>query len=156
MRRLALLAAAGSAALLLGALAFQYLGGLAPCKMCLWQRWPHLAAVLIGGAAVWFPLRALPLAGAAAAATTAAIGAYHAGVEQGWWEGPNTCTSGDIGGQSADELLNSILAAPLVRCDEIAWSLAGISMAGWNAILSALLVLVWLAAFRQASSSASQ
>ncbi len=148
-RRLILIAAAGSAAMLLGAWGFQYLGGLAPCKMCIWQRYPHGIAVVLGVAAFVFPgIRPLPLFGALAAAATAGIGVFHAGVEQGWWEGPSTCTSGDIGGLTPEELLNQIMSAPLVRCDEIPWEMFGISMAEWNALISAGLVLIWLAAWR--------
>ncbi len=143
------LAAGGSAALLLGAWAFQYVGGLAPCKMCIWQRYPHSVAIVIGALALALPtVRLLPLAGALAALTTAAIGLFHAGVEQGWWEGPTSCTSGDIGGLSAQELMDQIMSAPLVRCDEIPWQMLGLSMAGWNAVISAVLVLFWLAAWR--------
>lgn len=143
--RLASLAAAGSLALLAGAFLFQFMG-YAPCKMCLWQRWPHAAAIGIG--LLFFALRhrILLWLGAAAALTTSGIGLFHAGVEQGWWEGPNSCTSGSTEGLSVDELLESILAAPLVRCDEIAWQLLGISMAGWNALLSLGLALAWLSA----------
>ncbi len=144
-----ILAAGGSATLLLGAWGFQYLGGLAPCKMCIWQRYPHVAAVVIGALALVLPkLNPLPLIGALAAMITAGIGFFHAGVEQGWWEGPSTCTSGDIGGLSAEELMNQIMAAPLVRCDEIPWEMFGLSMAGWNAAISAVLVMLWLAAWR--------
>ncbi len=146
---LVLIAASGSAALLFGAWGFQYIGGLAPCKMCIWQRYPHSAAIVLGVLAFAFPgIRPLPLMGALAAATTAGIGFYHAGVEQGWWEGPSTCTSGDIGGLSAEELLDQIMSAPLVRCDDIPWEMFGISMAGWNALISASLVLIWIAAWR--------
>lgn len=146
---LILIAAGGSAALLLGAWGFQYLGGMAPCKMCIWQRYPHGAAVVIGVLAFAFPgVRLLPLLGAAAAMTTAGIGMFHAGVEQKWWEGPTSCSSGDIGGLSTQELMDQIMSAPLVRCDDIPWEMFGLSMAGWNALLSAGLVLIWLAAFR--------
>lgn len=148
-RKLVLLAAAGSAALLLAAWGFQYIGGMAPCKMCIWQRYPHGAAVLIGIVAFALPgMRILPLLGAAAAAVTSGIGVYHAGVEQGLWEGPSSCTSGSIAGLTAEELMEQIMAAPLVRCDDIPWELFGLSMAGWNALLSALLVLIWIAAWR--------
>ncbi|WP_299660534.1 disulfide bond formation protein B [uncultured Ruegeria sp.] len=148
-KTLILIATAGSAALLLGAWGFQYIGGLPPCKMCIWQRYPHGAAVVLGVLAFAFPgIRPLPLLGALAAATTAGVGFFHAGVEQGWWEGPSTCTSGDIGGLSAEELLNQIMSAPLVRCDEIPWEMFGVSMAGWNGLISAGLVLVWIAAWR--------
>lgn len=146
---LVLIAAGGSLALLLGAWGFQHLGGLPPCKMCIWQRYPHGAAILIGVLALALPRQVLlPLLGALAASTTAAIGVFHAGVEQGWWEGPTSCTSGDIGGLSTQELMDQILSAPLVRCDDIPWELFGLSMAGWNAVLSGVLVLVWLAAWR--------
>ncbi|WP_170432497.1 disulfide bond formation protein B [Ruegeria arenilitoris] len=148
-RTLILLAAGGSAALLLAAWGFQYLGGMAPCKLCIWQRYPHGAAVLFGVLAFAFPgVRLLPLLGAAAAAATSGIGVYHAGVERGLWEGPSSCTSGSISGLSAEELMEQIMAAPLVRCDDIPWEMFGLSMAGWNALLSAGLVLVWLAAWR--------
>ncbi|WP_377187639.1 disulfide bond formation protein B [Ruegeria meonggei] len=146
---LVLIAAGGSLALLLGAWGFQHLGGLPPCKMCIWQRYPHGAAILIGVLALALPRQVLlPLLGALAALTTAAIGVFHAGVEQGWWVGPTSCTSGDIGGLSTQELMDQILSAPLVRCDDIPWELFGLSMAGWNAVLSGVLVLVWLAAWR--------
>ncbi|MCE8511603.1 disulfide bond formation protein B [Ruegeria pomeroyi] len=144
--RLVLLAAGGSAALLLAAWGFQYLGGMAPCKLCIWQRYPHGAAVLIGAVTLATGWGILPWAGALAALTTAGIGLYHAGVEQGWWEGPTTCTSGPIGGLSAEQLMAQIMEAPLVRCDEIPWDLFGISMAGWNGLVSLGLALVWLLA----------
>ena len=147
-RNLMLLAASGSLALLVGAFVFQFLG-YAPCKLCLWQRWPHAAAIAIGVIAYFQGNRLLACAGALAAATTAAIGLYHSGVEQGWWQGPDTCTSGGGLDKSADELLNQILAAPLIRCDEIAWTFAGLSMATWNAILSAALAAIWIAAARR-------
>ncbi|KMW57422.1 Periplasmic thiol:disulfide oxidoreductase DsbB [Candidatus Rhodobacter oscarellae] len=152
MRRnhLIALATLGSAALLLGAWGFQYLG-YAPCKMCLWQRWPHGAAVLFGVAAMAAPVAILTLAGALAAATTGAIGVYHTGVERGWWEGPSSCSSGDITGMSTDDLFNQIMAAPLVRCDEVAWQLLGLSMASWNALISFALVAIWLAAYRKSA-----
>jgi len=143
-----LIAAGGSLALLLGAFGFQYLGDMAPCKLCLWQRWPHAAAVVIGLLALWIPGRILPLLGAAAALTTAGIGAYHTGVERGWWEGPNSCTSGPIGGLSADDLMAQIMAAPLVRCDEVPWEMFTLSMASWNAIASLGFALIWLMAVR--------
>lgn len=149
-----LLAAGGSFAILLGAFAFQYLGGLAPCQLCLWQRWPHAAAILIGLLALVITRgtlgRILPLLGSLAALTTAAIGAFHVGVEQKWWEGLASCTAGSISGLSADDLLNTdITVGAVVRCDEIAWQMFGISMAGWNVILSALLAMLWVAAYRR-------
>lgn len=151
-RFLIALAAAGSAAMLAAALGFQYLGELPPCKMCYWQRYPHAAAALLGALALFLPGTTLILImaylAAFAALVTSAIGAYHAGVEQGWFEGPTTCTSGSIEGLSADELLNQILAAPVVRCDEIPWDLFGLSMAGWNSAVSFGLFLIWVASIR--------
>ncbi|OIQ29453.1 MAG: disulfide bond formation protein B [Alphaproteobacteria bacterium MedPE-SWcel] len=147
-RFLVLLAACGSAALLLGAFGFQYIGELAPCKMCIWQRYPHGAAVGFGALALLIPGSILPYLGALAALTTSGIGAFHAGVERGWWEGPTTCTSGPIDGLSSEELMNQIMSAPLVRCDDIPWEMLGLSMAGWNAALSLGLAALWLAAAR--------
>jgi disulfide bond formation protein DsbB len=146
-RTLTLIAALGSAAMLAGAFAFQYIGGMAPCQLCLWQRWPHAAAVLIGAVVLVTGWRGLAWLGALAALTTAGIGIFHVGVEQFWWEGLASCTAGSIDGISAADLLNPAVdvAAP-VRCDAIAWQMFGISMAGWNAIVSLGLAGVWVAA----------
>ncbi|PJE26861.1 Disulfide bond formation protein DsbB [Pseudooceanicola antarcticus] len=141
------LAGAGSAALLLGALGSQFIGGLAPCHLCLLQRWPHLAAIVIAGAAVATGQRLLALLGALAAAVTAGIGIYHTGVERDIFEGPTSCTSSSTGSVSADQLFDQIMAAPLIRCDEVAFEFLGLSMASWNAVLSLGLVAVWLWAY---------
>jgi disulfide bond formation protein DsbB len=118
--------------LLGGALGSKYVGRLHPCEMCYWQRWPHGAAILLAAAAFVIPAksRTLTTLAALAIAISGAIGVYHAGVEIGWWEGVTTCTAG--GALSLDQLMK----VPLVRCDQIQWSLFGISMAGWNAIIS--------------------
>ena len=131
-RLLALLLPAG---LLGGALYSQYVAGLYPCEMCYWQRWPHAAAILLALGALFSPLnvprtRMLVLLAALAIAISGAIGVYHAGVEIGWWEGITHCTA--TGATS----LQDILSVPLVRCDQVQWEFLGISMAGWNAILS--------------------
>lgn len=149
-RTLVMLAGAGSAALLAGAFAFQYIGGMAPCTLCLWQRWPHAAAVVIMALAVLVPNRWLIGLGALAALTTAGIAGFHVGVEQGWWAGLSSCSGGSISGISVNDLLNpnANVAAP-VRCDQIPWSMLGISMAGWNMIASLGLAGLWtLAATR--------
>ncbi|MDJ0628268.1 MAG: disulfide bond formation protein B [Rhodobacter sp.] len=146
-----LLAAGGSLALLLGAFGFQMLG-YAPCQMCLWQRWPHGAAVVIGLIALALPGRALPLLGALAALTTAGIGVFHTGVERDWWEGITACAvSGDITGLSTADLLDTSrdVGPPLVKCDEVAWEFLSLSMATWNALVSFGLAGVWLFAARQ-------
>ena len=145
---LIVLAAGGSVALLLGAFAFQHLGGMAPCKLCLWQRWPHAAAIVIAVFALAVPGRAFPLLGMVAALCTAGIGLYHTGVERGWWEGPSSCTSSGTGGLSADELFEQIMAAPLVRCDEVPWEMLGLSMASWNAVAACGFALLWVLAAR--------
>jgi disulfide bond formation protein DsbB len=136
--------------LLGGAMASQYLGGLVPCEMCYWQRWPHAAAIVLAGLAFSSPAasgrsRTLTLLAAAAIAVSGAIGVYHAGVELGIFEGFTTCTSTASGATTAD-LLNAIMHAPLVRCDQVQFSFLGISMAGWNALLSlgGAAVVVWL------------
>ncbi|MBI1217797.1 MAG: disulfide bond formation protein B [Rhodobacteraceae bacterium] len=144
---LVLLATLGSVALLGGAFAFQFLGGMPPCHLCLLQRWPHGAAIVIGLLALIIPGRLLPWAGALAAATTSGIGLYHTGVERGWFAGPTSCTSSmATQGVSSKDLLAQIMTAPVVRCDQPAWVFLHLSMASWNAIFSAVLVLIWIAA----------
>jgi disulfide bond formation protein DsbB len=125
-------------ALLGGAYSSQYVGGLFPCEMCWWQRYPHFAAVAISllAFAVVNPgyRKALVALAAFAIATSGAIAGYHAGVEYGWWEGLTKCTSTISG--TGDDLLKSIMNAPLIRCDVAPWSLFGISLAGYNFLLS--------------------
>ena len=143
-RLLALLVPAG---LLGGALFSQYVGGLYPCEMCYWQRWPHGAAILLALAALFSPLhsartRPLVLLAALAVAISGAIGVFHAGVELGYWEGVTTCTT--TGAATLEDIMN----VPLIRCDQVQWSFLGISMAGWNAIISlggaaAIAALAW-------------
>ena len=148
---LASLAGLGSAALLGGALFFQFVVGLAPCQLCIEQRWPHLAAFLIG-IVVWFFPRAWVMAlGALAAATSGVLGVFHTGVERGWWEGPTACSgTTDISTLSPSAALDAIMAAPVVRCTDVAWEMLGLSMASWNAILSFGLAAVWIIAMRRA------
>ena len=141
-----LIAAGGSLVLLLGAFFFQHVMGLAPCKLCIWQRWPQAAAIAIGVAAYAVGTRALAWAGAAAAALTGIFGIYHTGVERGFWEGPSTCTSSSPAGLSADDFFDKVINAPLIRCDEVAWSMLGLSMASWNAIVAFALAVVWIRA----------
>jgi disulfide bond formation protein DsbB len=140
----------GSLALLAGAFGFQYIGGLAPCQLCLWQRWPHAAAIVIMLAALVLPGRILPVLGILAALATAGVGMFHVGVEQMWWEGLASCSGNSIAGLNVSDLLNPnvAIAAP-IRCDAIAWSLFGISMAGWNVIVSLGLAVLWLMAARK-------
>ncbi len=146
-RRFALAAALGSAGLLFGALIFEHGFGMAPCTLCIWQRWPHVAAVLLGGLALARPASPVLFAGAAAAAASGAIAVYHTGVERGWFAGPQTCSAGfDFATLSAEELLDRVMAAPVVRCSDVPWEMWGLSMASWNGILSFGLVGLWLIA----------
>lgn len=147
---LILTAALGSAGLLLAALAFQYVGGLAPCVLCIWQRWPHLVAVLIGLIALKSRHPVLPVLGALAALTSAAIGVFHVGVEQEWWQGLAQCSVNTLSGVSAGDLLNTdvTVGAP-AACDKVAWSFLGLSMAAWNVLASGFFVSLWLAAARK-------
>ena len=144
MRRLIALAGGGSAALLAGAFAFQA-AGYAPCAMCIWQRWPHVAAIVLAGLALILAPRLLALLGALAALTASGLGLYHTGVERGWWDGPSSCTGSGLGGLSGDDLL-SLDGPALVMCDQVAWAFAGLSMASWNAVLSLVLAGIWIAA----------
>ncbi len=136
-----------SGGLLAGALGSQYLGGLNPCEMCFWQRYPHWVALALGGLSFFLPrqVRLLVVLAALAIAVSGAIGVFHAGVEAGWWEGLTTCATSNSGA-TGDALLKSILATPLIRCDQVQWSFLGLSMAAWNAIisLSAAGAIAWL------------
>jgi disulfide bond formation protein DsbB len=142
-RALALLAPAVALAAAFGS---QYLGGLVPCEMCWWQRYAHMAALAFALLGLFVPGRALVWLAALAIAASGAIGVYHAGVELHYFTGFTQCTSTVGGGGSTDDFLKAIMNAPMVRCDEIQWSFLGLSMAGWNAILSlgSALVILWL------------
>ena len=126
-------------ALILGALFFQYVLNYPPCEMCHWQRWPHIAAAIVGlggglllrggllKSQVAMPLAVLTIL---LVATSGALGVYHAGVEWLWWPGPAACTTGYVFIGKLD------LNAPVPHCDIAAWRLFGISMAGYNALIS--------------------
>jgi disulfide bond formation protein DsbB len=142
-------AGAGSAILLFAALAFQYLGGLAPCPICIWQRWPHGVAILMALAIAVLPLRLWAGIGGLAMTTDAGIALYHTGIERKWWPGPDSCTGAGAGQVPPDQLLDQILATPAVLCDQVAWSFLGLSMASWNGIACVALAALW---FRTARS----
>lgn len=134
------LALATPALLLGGAYLSQYGFGLFPCEMCWWQRYPHFAALALALLAFLRPPgRAAVLLAALAIAASGAIGAFHAGVEYGWWQGLTACTTNTLAG-SADPMA-TIWATPLVRCDVAPWSLFGVSLAGWNFVFSSLAAL---------------
>jgi len=138
------------AALLAGAYGSQYWGGLYPCDMCWWQRYAHFAALLF--AILAYALRTLPDRGrslvwlaALAILTSAGIAFYHAGVELKFFPGETQCTS-TVHASSTADLMKQIMDAPLVRCDDVQWKFLGISLAGWNFILSSAsgLLILWL------------
>lgn len=143
--------------LLGGAYASQYLGGLHPCEMCWWQRYPHMVAIPLALIAYAARGRAcisglfVGLAGIAIG-ISGGIGLFHAGVEYGWWQGLTACSTTPTGGSSGD-ILNQIMATPITRCDVAPWSLMGISLAGYNGLLSggvALAILGLLLSKRKA------
>jgi disulfide bond formation protein DsbB len=149
----ALLVLVLSAAIVGAALLSQYVGGLQPCQLCLYQRWPYyiaiavtLIAVLVGDRATvpWgMALCALLFAGGAALAF------YHVGVEQHWFQGPTSCTSPVLAADSIEALKQRLLAQPVVRCDEVPWALFGVSLAGWNFLASLGLVALCVVLFRR-------
>jgi disulfide bond formation protein DsbB len=123
-------------ALLGGALASQYVGGLYPCELCWFQRYPHIVALVLAVLAFALPgrgtQRLFVALAAVAALVSGAIGVFHAGVEYHWWQGFTECTSTMTGPVT----LESIMKAPIVRCDVAQWTLGGISLAGFNAVFS--------------------
>lgn len=134
--RLAQQLALGIPAVLLGgAYISQYGFGLYPCEMCWWQRWPHFAALALALASYSLPRRAMWVGLAALAImVSGAIGGFHAGVEYGWWEGLTGCAT--VVPQDGVSALDAIMNAPMIRCDEAPWSLLGVSLAGWNFLIS--------------------
>ncbi len=126
------------------ALAMQYLAGLAPCRLCIAQRWPYVAVIILAGIALvpaapdsW--RRASVALGALAFAVGGAIAVYHVGVEQGWVAAPEACSGIATGARTIEELRRALPEAPVVRCDEVPWTLFGISLAGYNVAVSMLL-----------------
>ncbi len=150
-RTVALLVPAGAMAIVLVA---QYGFNLQPCEMCWWQRYAHiaalvaaLAALVVRNARVQAVVFALAVLGIA---ISGLIGGYHAGVEYHWWQGITTCSSTRLAGGDA---LAAILDAPVIRCDVPAWTLFGISMAGYNCLVSLTAVAVIVAMARRGRQS---
>jgi len=139
--RIAALAGAYGLAMILGALGFQYIGGVLPCEMCHWQRWPHIAAAIVGlggmglvaaGALDKKYVPALAWSALFLIAVSGAIGAYQAGVEWKLLPGPSSCTGSRFVFNGAASLNN----IHVIRCDVASWRLFGISLAGYNALCS--------------------
>lgn len=144
-------AGAFSGAMLAGAYAFEFIGGLAPCQMCHWQRWTHWAVIAAALLALALPrVAALRWLVAAALGSAVTIAAFHAGVEYGWWSGPASCAAGvvdpgELRAANPLDLFDAPIEVP--DCSKPAWTMMGVSMAGWNALasLGALLLYTWLA-----------
>ena len=139
------------AAAILGAWFFQYVIGLAPCPLCLEQRVAYylaipLAVLVALGASVGATrqvLRLALLAIAAAMLWNAGLGVYHSGIEWKWWPGPQECSgTPDFG--SAGDLLERVKRASIVRCDQAAWRFLGLSLAGYNVLISLALAAIAL------------
>ena len=152
-RQAYLLALLIPAALLGGALVAQYGFGLPPCEMCWWQRYPHLFALALAGLAWATKRNALVALAAVAILVSGAIGAFHAGVEYNWWEGVTACTATAAAGSDP---LASIMAAPIVRCDVAPWTLGGISLAGFNFLISTAAGLAILFLIRRRSARSTR
>lgn len=146
------LALAVPAALLGGAYVSQYVFGLYPCEMCWWQRYPHFAALVLGAIGLAQPRQQLwPLLAGVAILVSGLIGAFHAGVEYNWWEGITGCAT--VAEASGDPLA-AILDAPIVRCDVAPWTLFGISLAGFNFLISTTGALAVFALLRREGAKA--
>ena len=151
LRRFPVFILVASAAVLGGAFLSQYWGELAPCELCLLQRWPWAAAIaisltaIVAGRQVALPWVALLLA--AVFAVGSALDFYHVGVEKHWFAGPNACTGAATAADTVEALKARILGQMPVRCDEPAWSLWGISLAGWNLLASLVVGSGCLAVF---------
>jgi len=140
-----------SAAVLGSAFVSQYWGGLAPCELCLLQRWPWIAAIVISLIAIIVAsrsaLRWVALLLVMVFAVGSALALYHVGVEKHWFAGPDACTGAATAADTVEALRARILGQMPVRCDEPAWSLWGISLAGWNLLASLVMGNSCLAVF---------
>ncbi len=140
-------------AAIIGALGFQHIGGILPCELCLEQRYAYYAGVpllflslVLLSAGQRRPAALLFVVIAFAFLANAALGVYHAGVEWHLWAGPAACTGAQPLSTSVGGLLNSLPTTSVIRCDDAAWRLAGISLAGWNVAVSLLVLAMSLRA----------
>jgi len=137
-RLVSLLLIFGSAGMLAGALFFQEFMNLPPCVLCKYQRIPYIATIILSALAFASPhklqISFLALS-AAALVVNAGIAGFHVGVENAWWEGTSECGK-SFPTDSIEALREAILAAPVVRCTDVAWSMFGISMAGYNMMIA--------------------
>ncbi len=136
----------GSLGLMIGVVYFQYVRGLQPCELCIYQRVPHIVVLVIGAYAIWARSAWLCLIMAGLMLLGAGIAIFHVGVEAHWWAGLQSCSG------EAQLSVEDLLATPPARCDEIAWSFLGLSMAGWNALISTALGALWIMAWKRSHS----
>lgn len=130
------------AAMLIAAYGFQYIGGLQPCTMCYWQRIPHAAIIGVGFISFWLGhdhSRWLLVLAGLIMLISAGLGFWHAGVEWGYLTGPQGCSGSINFSGNTSAVLDTLLSTKPVRCDEVPWSFLGLSMAGWNLVISLLL-----------------
>ncbi|MGH1480461.1 MAG: disulfide bond formation protein B [Geminicoccales bacterium] len=126
-----------AADILLVVFALQYVADLAPCRMCIWQRWPFAILIAVGlTGAFWKPRLVLVLT-IPLLLVSAGLAGYHVGVEQGWIALPAGCTAG--GAATSVEELKALLAAAPPSCDQVGFTMLGLSLAGWNLVVSLLL-----------------
>jgi disulfide bond formation protein DsbB len=148
-----------SAAVLGAALASQYWGGLRPCELCLYERWPWAAAIAIALVALFAGGRGglpwLALALAAVFAVGVALAFYHVGVEQHWFAGPTACTATAGKATTLEELKRQLNATAPVLCDKVQWSLFGVSLAGWNLLSSLAMAAICGAVFARSRAAAA-
>ncbi|QFU15341.1 disulfide bond formation protein B [Microvirga thermotolerans] len=158
IRQAALVVALAAAATVGGALVFQHVWGYQPCKLCLEQRNPYYLGIPLALAAAIAPPRwgRIGLWGLALVfLVSAGMGAYHAGVEWGFWLGPSDCGGGpSVGGGNVGDLLGQLSNIRVVSCSEAAWRFLGLSLAGWNALISVALALFAGAAALRARAGA--
>lgn len=147
-------------AIILAALGFEHIGGYIPCPLCLQQRWAYyacipalfVALVMLSAerpriASAIFVLCAL------AFALNAALGVYQSGAEWKFWPGPDTCSGAQSLTQAAGNLLNDLQKTHVIRCDEAAWRMFGLSFAGWNVVISVVLLIACLKAALHAADT---
>ena len=130
---MALIVVFASVLALAGALIGQYGFGLHPCELCLYQRAPFVVTIILGVVAFFWASKRLPLIAVSGLAfiVNSGIAFFHSGVERKWWAGLTGCTTPDMSG-SIEDLLKRIQETSVVRCDEIPWSMFGLSMANYN------------------------
>jgi len=144
---LPLLLLLGAVAPLLVAFASQYLGGLQPCELCIWQRWGYGGTIAIGLITLALPRHLKPWGAALTAIgflVVAGLSLFHVGVEQHWWQGLAACSGNLDTHQSVSDLEKQLMATPVIPCDRPAWTAFGVSMAGYDFIYAGLVGMIGL------------